>query len=183
MQTAGNMIFTEWGLNGPAVMDLSHLIPESPGDSYFLSLDLLHFIENAFFSLLALKRNAEIPVTLFLSAFFPPKVAQCYTRLAGFDEKTLMAELNDNSIQRMLSQLKDTRLKAKGVRGYKYCQASTGGVPVSEVKPTTLESRFHPGLFLTGETLDVVGRCGGFNLHFAFASGILAGRAAGNISD
>jgi len=183
MQTAGNMIFTEWGLNGPAVMDLSHLIPESPGESFYLSLDLLHFIENEFLHLLKQKRNAEIPVSLFLSAFFPPKVAQCYTRLAGFGEKTLMAELNEDSITRMRTQLKDTRLKAQGVRGYKFCQASTGGVPVSEVNPTTLESRVHSGLYLTGETLDVVGRCGGFNLHFAFASGILAGQAAGNTGD
>jgi len=49
---------------------------------------------------------------------------------------------------------------------------------VSEVEPTTMEARRLPGLFLTGETLDVVGPCGGFNLQYAFSSGALAGRAA-----
>ena len=62
----------------------------------------------------------------------------------------------------------------KGVRGFEYCQVSAGGVPVSEVDPATMESRIVKGLYLTGETLDVVGPCGGYNLHYAFAMGALA---------
>ena len=51
-------------------------------------------------------------------------------------------------------------------------------MPTDEVEPATLASRLIPGLYITGETLDVDGRCGGFNLHFAWATGLLAGRAA-----
>jgi predicted flavoprotein YhiN len=52
------------------------------------------------------------------------------------------------------------------------------GVPIAEADPRTLESRKVRGLHLCGETLDVVGPCGGYNLHYAFASGALAGMAA-----
>ena len=178
---AGNMIFTNWGLNGPAVMDLSHHIPDRPGNSIQISLNLLHFIENEFNQLLREKRGSAFPVSLLLSAFFPPKVVQTYTKLAGIPENKPLNSLDESSLQRLVNTLKDTRLNVTGVRGYKYCQASAGGVPVREVSPKTLESVIHKGLYLTGEILDVVGPCGGYNLHFAFASGSLAGQAAGKI--
>jgi len=180
---AGNMIFTEWGLNGPAVMDLSHYIPDPPGDSLTISLNLLYFIEDKFNDLLSRNRQNHFPVSLLLSAFFPPKVVETYTNLAGIAKGKPLSETGDQSLKNLINRLKDIRLKVKGVRGYKYCQASTGGVPVTEVKPTNLESRIHKGLYFTGETLDVVGPCGGYNLHFAFASGVLAGQSAAKNTD
>ncbi|MGB8253135.1 MAG: NAD(P)/FAD-dependent oxidoreductase, partial [Anaerolineaceae bacterium] len=81
-------------------------------------------------------------------------------------------------LERLIAMLKDTRIPVKGVRGFAYCQVSAGGVPVNEVDPQTLESRRVKGLFLTGETLDVVGPCGGYNLQYAFSSGALAGKAS-----
>jgi predicted Rossmann fold flavoprotein len=175
---AGNMIFTKWGLNGPAVMDLSHHIPNPAGKHLQISLNLLHFIESEFTHLLDKKRHTEFPVNLLLSAFFPPKVVHTYTGLLGIPENTPLNALNEPTLRRLIKALKDTRLKVLGVRGYQYCQSSSGGVPVSEVSPISLESHLCKGLYLTGETLDVVGPCGGYNLHFAFASGSLAGRAA-----
>jgi len=177
--SAGNMIFTEWGLNGPAVMDISHHISNTTNETSWLSLDLLHFIEADFYNLLDLKRRDRFPVSLLLSAFFPPKVVECYIHLAGFERDTLLCTLDDTSVKALLKLLKNSQLKVEGVRGYQFCQASAGGVPVSEVSPITLESQVHKGLHLTGETLDVIGPCGGYNLHFAFASGALAGQAAG----
>jgi predicted flavoprotein YhiN len=86
--------------------------------------------------------------------------------------------LDDRSLQKLVDSLKDTRFPVKGVREFEYCQLSAGGVPVTEADPRTLESRLVKGLFLAGETLDVVGPCGGYNLQFAFSSGALAGAAA-----
>ena len=65
-----------------------------------------------------------------------------------------------------------------GLQGFENAQVTAGGVPGGEVDPLTLESRLSPGLYITGETLDVDGRCGGYNLHFAWATGLIAGRAA-----
>jgi len=57
-------------------------------------------------------------------------------------------------------------------------QAASGGASTDEIEPSTMESRIVPGIYLVGEMTDAVGRCGGFNLQYAFAGGILAGRAA-----
>ena len=66
-----------------------------------------------------------------------------------------------------------------GVRGFENAQVTAGGVAAGEFIPETLASRRIPGLYAAGEMLDVDGDCGGYNLQFAFASGILAGQAAG----
>jgi predicted flavoprotein YhiN len=74
--------------------------------------------------------------------------------------------------------LRDLRLTVTGTRGFAHAQLSAGGVPASEVDGRTMASRRCPGLYLAGETLDVIAPCGGYNLQFAWASGLLAGAAA-----
>jgi predicted Rossmann fold flavoprotein len=175
---AGNLIFTEWGLNGPAVMDISHHISAREGRPLVLSLDLLHFFDTEFRELLAQKRKTRLPVKILLGAFFPPKVSSFYPPVNDISADTPLDQIDDHSLERLAGNLRGTRLPVKGVRGFEYCQLSAGGVPVSEADPRTLESRVVKGLYLTGETLDVVGPCGGYNLQFAFASGALAGMAA-----
>jgi predicted Rossmann fold flavoprotein len=176
--TEGNLIFTEWGLNGPAVMDISHHISARPGRSLELSLNLVHFFETEFHDLLRQKRGTRLPIQVFLGAFFPPKVAALYSQMNHLSGSTPLNQINDDSLRKLVDKLKDTRLHIKGVREFEYCQLSAGGIPVTEVDPRTLESRRIKGVSLTGETLDVVGPCGGYNLQFAFSSGALAGIAA-----
>ena len=175
---AGNFIFTQFGLNGPAVMDISHAISARPGAKLTLSLNLLEFCQAEFDDLLARKRSTHTPIKVFLGAFFPPKVALLYLRLAHLPEDALLDQVEDADLARMIEKLKDTRLPVKGVRDFEFCQVSAGGVPVEEVDPLTLESIRVRELYLTGETLDVVGPCGGYNLQYAFSSGAVAGLAA-----
>jgi predicted Rossmann fold flavoprotein len=175
---AGNLIFTEWGLNGPAVMDLSHHISARPESTLVLSLNLLHFVETEFHDLLREKRGTGLPVKVFLGAFLPPKAASLYPQLCGLSENDPLERIGDGDLERLTERLRNTRLTVRGVRGFEYCQMSAGGVPVLEADPCTLESRLVKGLYLAGETLDVVGPCGGYNLQFAFSSGALAGIAA-----
>lgn len=181
--TTGNLIFTQWGLNGPAVMDISHYVLAHPEANLELSLNLLAFFQDEFDGLLAQKRRSLMPLRVFLGAFVPPKVAITCLKNAHLPEEIPLGQVDDSALERLVAKMKDTRLSVKGVRGFEYCQISAGGVPVGEVDPQTLESRRLPGLFLTGETLDVVGPCGGYNLQYAFSSGALAGRAAAGEPD
>ncbi len=177
--TRGNLIFTEWGLNGPAVMDISHPVSLYPAGSLKLSLDFLAFFQEEFNRFLSANRHGSLPARVFLDAFFPPKASAVFLKNAGIDETTPVSQIAQSTLNDLLKILNDTRLNVNGVRGFEFCQVSAGGVPITEVDPVTLESHRVSGLYLTGETLDVVGPCGGYNLHFAFSSGILAGRAAG----
>ncbi|HQP08952.1 MAG TPA: aminoacetone oxidase family FAD-binding enzyme, partial [Anaerolineaceae bacterium] len=174
-RTRGNLIFTEWGLNGPAVMDLSHHISARPGEALTLRLNLLEFHQPAYDSLLSRKRQNAIPLRVFLGAFFPPRAVDYFIQRLGTPEGAALKDLDDGTLNALTWMLQALPFTVKGVKGFEFCQLSAGGVPVGEVDPITLESRLLPGLHLCGETLDVFGPCGGFNLQFAFSSGSLAG--------
>ncbi len=174
----GNAIFTKWGLNGPAVMDISHHVSAHPPADLRLSLDLLAFFREEFDQLLARSRQTDMPLRVFLGAFFPPKVSATFAGIARVPEDTAMKDVSDRALRILQGRLADTRLRLNGVRGFEYCQVSAGGVPVGEVDPVSMQSRRVPGLYLAGETLDVVGPCGGYNLQYAFSSGAVAGRSA-----
>ena len=79
----------------------------------------------------------------------------------------------------MLRALLARDVGVTGTLGYEKAEVTAGGVPLSEVDASTLESRVAPGLWLCGEVLDVEGRLGGFNFQWAWSSGTVAGRAAG----
>ena len=177
-RATGNLIFTAWGLNGPAVMDLSHLVSARPDLPLALSLDFLAPFQRQYDELLAARESTSLPLVVFLSAFFPPKAAAILASSVGLAESTPLNQLPHARLKALTARLNDTRLPVKGVRDWDYCQVSAGGVPVTEVEPRTLASLRAPGLYLTGETLDVVGPCGGYNLQFAFSSGALAGIGA-----
>jgi len=173
-ESFGNLIFTAWGMNGPGVMNLSHLVARQPGQKLSLSLDF----GAAFGQEWELRLAKDNPATLkaVLEAFFPPKAAEFFLAQAHIPPEARMRELSRAQAQQLQGILRATRLPITGTKGFEQSQVSAGGVPVGEVDARTCQSRLIPGLYLVGETLDVVGPCGGFNLHFAFGSGCLAGR-------
>lgn len=177
-KTRGNLIFTDWGLNGPPVMDLSHHISAREHEKLTLSLNLLAFFEPQFDALLKERRRSQSSIGALLKAFLPPKAAAFYPGLVGLKESTVLDRIDGYTLQELILLLKETRFPVRGVRGFVYSQVSIGGVPVNEVSPQSCMSRLIPGLYITGESLDVVGPCGGYNLTFDFASGAAAGISA-----
>ena len=177
-ETTGNLIFTEWGLNGPAVMDLSHHISARAGYDLRLTLNPLFDREMALRNLLRDKADTPTPLRVLLGAVLPPKVPPVLLQMAGVSTDARINAVSQAQVEKLLRLATALPFKVTGVRGFEYCQVSTGGVPVSEVDPLTMRSRLVPGLGFAGETLDVVGPCGGYNLQFAFSTGAIAGSAA-----
>lgn len=176
-ETTGKLIITEWGLNGPAVMDLSHLVDPATNQDVSLELDLIPYCEAEFMDLLDRRSTSDIPLRIVLGSVLTPKVPPVILSVAGLNPDIRAGQITHKERGSLIKTLKEFPFRITGVRGFKYCQVSAGGVPVTEVDPRTMESRVLPGLFLAGEVLDVVGPCGGFNLQFAFSSGVIAGRA------
>ena len=174
-ETSGNLIFTAWGLNGPAVMDLSHHVSARTDAPLRLELNPLFASEGALRALLREKRHSATPLSVLLGAVLPPKLPPLVLERLGFRADVRMNEVSDKTLPDLFALLTALPFTVRGVRGFEYCQVSAGGVPLSEVDPLTMRSRLLPGLQLAGEMLDVTGPCGGYNLHFAFASGALAG--------
>lgn len=174
-ETTGNLIMADWGLNGPAVMDLSHHISTRPGAKLELMLNPLFNSEAELRDLISRKLETETPMRVLLGSVLPPKLPPVLLARAGYTVDVRVNELNDEQIEKVLKSATAMPFKVTGVRGFEYCQISAGGVPVSEVDPLNMRSRLVPGLVLVGETLDVVGSCGGYNLQYAFSSGAIAG--------
>ncbi|MFO7916639.1 MAG: aminoacetone oxidase family FAD-binding enzyme [Anaerolineae bacterium] len=177
-QTAGNMMFTDYGLSGPAAMDLSHLISTRPHTDLTLSIDLLHYTRDALLSLIARFRDEPVPLLVILGAVLPVKIPLVLIKMAGLSDDVTLDALGEGDLDDVLELAGHLIVSVKGTRGFEICQLSTGGVPVTEVEPTTMASQVVPHLHLAGEVLDVVGPCGGYNLQFAFTSGALAGAGA-----
>lgn len=180
-QTTGNLIFTQWGLNGPAVMDLSHHLNSLPAGSTRLDLDLNPFHRNELLHLVRSKRKSSYPVSTLLGAVLPPKVPPVLLALAGLRGDPPLAQLSASEVDAVLHLLSHLPIAVSGVKGFDACQVSAGGVDVGAVDAATLQSRRIPGLYFCGEVLDVTGPCGGYNLQFAFSSGAVAGISAGEM--
>ena len=174
-ETCGNLIVTAWGFNGPAAMNLSHLVSLNAGKSLQLELDLVPHHKNELKELLAARKNSTIPVHVLLGAVLPHKMPEVILKLAKLSPNITCAELDPEGLRTLWEKLTSIRFAVQGTRGFQFCQLKVGGVPLEEIDPKSFQSLVVPGLYLAGEILDVVGPCGGFNLHFAFASGFMAG--------
>lgn len=171
-QSIGNVIVIDKGFNGPGIMNLSHLVSSNPDRKLQLRLSFPALESPA---LHTLAKQPGQTVSSLLNAFFNPKATQTLLKIAGIAAGTELNGQKHSLLDRLLKAC-ELNFEVTGAGGFNRSQASAGGVCLAEVDPRTMQSRLIPGLYLVGETLDVVGECGGYNLHFAFGSGYLAGK-------
>jgi hypothetical protein len=112
-----------------------------------------------------------------LLPFLPQKIIDQLIINSKIDSQIQINQLKEEFVQEFFSNL-SIEEKILGTRGFEYSQLSTGAVSSLDVNSNTLESKITPNLYFAGEVLDVIGPCGGYNLHWAFVSGINAGRSA-----
>ena len=180
-QRRGEVQFNEYGVSGFPVMQLSGLAAKA-GKNAVLELDLLPTLSmEELVSLLHRRRKSGAFPTLeqLLTGLVHKKLAVFHLRRVGELSRPVSA-LSPAEIVRLAQSLKCWQLPVTGVQGWDGAQVTGGGVPLAEVQPGSFASRLQPGLYLTGELLDAAGDCGGFNLHWAFGSGMLAGQSAGS---
>ena len=180
-ETTGNLIFTQWGLNGPAVMDLSHLAARRPEADLTLRLNFLPNREDQVREQLKRQRSQAFPLGVIPCSSLPPKLSSFLLDQCGLKPANVLAQCSEAKIKELMDWITAFPVTVTGVRDFDTCQVTCGGVPVEEVDPLTMQSRLVPGLFLAGETLDVIGPCGGYNLQFAFSTGAAAGMGMGKI--
>ena len=180
---AGEVLFRNYGVSGIVVFNMSRLV--EPGDE--LSLDLLPEMgEEKLADLLVCRAQRfgadgeKATLSDLMRGMFAARINDAVVRVAGFSPDAALARATrtgDPWVQ-LAHAAKDFRLSVKGPGDAKRAQVTRGGACIDEFDPHTMASRLHPGLFACGEVLDVDGPCGGWNLHWAWASGITAGTAA-----
>lgn len=179
-QETGELLFADYGLSGVCVFQLSrfaspaldkgrrvqilvNLLPEV--------LDLQNWLHARIESLPGLDAQS-----LFIGVF-PRLLTQAILRQADIRPEAAAAFLTKNERASLLRAVSAFPFRITGTQGFKSAQVTRGGAALDEIDPKTMESRLFGGLYLAGEVLDVDGPCGGYNLHFAFASGITAAKA------
>lgn len=113
-----------------------------------------------------------------LIGILPRAVGAAVIKTAGVDSKSDTQLLGRNALLNLARTAKNFKITFDGTKGFSNAQVTHGGVNINEFDRETLESKKVPGLFCAGELLDVDGGCGGFNLQWAWASGLLAGESA-----
>ncbi len=179
----GEILFTERGLSGPAVLQISgRIIPEM---AFRLFLDMMPYHSENDLMQLLLRRMTDLAgrrIRDFLEGLLPDKLGRAVTEDYFRDRsRDKVSSLTGSDIKGLISLMKNKQVVLTGTDGWKEAQITSGGIPLSEIDTGTMESLLRPGLYLAGEILDVTGDCGGYNLQFAWASGHIAGRAAADL--
>ena len=177
----GELQFTENGLTGIPAFQLS-------GDAAVLAKNetprvLLDFCPNlpdvAVLEYLRDRRSRsgpEEPVLCLFTGLLQEKLSRFLLEDAGLSPETPANRLGMQELADLAGLLKAWPLDVLGTKSFKDAQVTRGGVPAEELNEDSLESRRVPGLWFAGELLNVDGACGGYNLHFAWGSGILAAK-------
>ncbi|NLJ32056.1 MAG: aminoacetone oxidase family FAD-binding enzyme [Clostridiales bacterium] len=179
-QSRGEVQFTEHGLSGICIFDLSRLAGEFRNAGLEVSLDLMPEFSARQVAEFLKRRQTALP---FLPA--ADLLNGCLNRMVGQEImkqvfpslKKRMGDLNERELSSASNAVKGFRFPVSGTLSWRDAQVTAGGVPLREVDGA-MQSRLCPGLYLAGEVLNIDGDCGGFNLHWAWSSGILAGRSA-----
>lgn len=173
----GEMLFTHRGLSGPAALDLSGRVARLllDGNPVPLELDLVHAQPD----FQTLRREAgSRSVHAWLARILPRALAGTILELAGVPADQTFSRLSAAQETALAKHLVALPLTVRGTGGFDDSMATAGGVSLKQVNPDTLEGRLTPRLHFAGEILDLDGPTGGWNLHWAFCSGYLAGTAA-----
>lgn len=178
----GELQITEQGLSGIAVFQLTRYLGDAFREgkqAHFLINFIPHMTREEWNGLMSLRR-AEMSCRSaedFFTGILHKKLILMLLKEQNITPGRSMVSIPDHEFQKLLNQFQSFRVKVKHLNDYSHAQISTGGVPLKEVDDV-LASRLTEHLYLTGEMLNVAGACGGYNLHFAAATGYIAGKSA-----
>ena len=187
-QDEGELQCTDYGISGIIVFQMSRLVHTLLQDKAKFSLELSflpkfgekeakdYFLERK--KLLEKERGED-----FLLGLFPEKLSQVLYERVSFPIKQKIKDISDKKILELCLLCLHFPFLPERIGDFQRAQCTAGGVNLSEIFIPDFQSKKNPDLYFAGEILDVDGICGGYNLHFAFGSGILAGRAMGKKND
>lgn len=164
------LLFTHRGFSGPAILQISS--HWRPGDA--LQIDFTPDDDIA--ALLKAARQGRTEVLKVLSALLPHRLVESLVRPGRYPLRC--ADLRDGQVAALAAVVQAHSVTPTGHEGYRKAEVTVGGVDTGQISSKTMGCLAIPGLFFVGEVLDVTGELGGYNLHWAWASGYAAGSFA-----
>ncbi len=175
-QIRGDVLFTKYGVSGLAVLDISREVSLRLNNYEYclLNIDLMPDInKNQLVQLLSsrLDNKSDKPILLWLEGFINKKLAKVIIDKSKIESK-ILKNLNKKDINKIVYIIKNLSLEIDSTKGFDGAEVSAGGVDTKYINPKNMSSLLVDNLYFTGEILDVDGDRGGYNLHFAWLSGI-----------
>ena len=177
----GEMLFTHFGVSGPLILSASAHMRRFEKKEYRLEIDLKPALDEAALDKRLLADFTKYANSDFVNALndlLPQKMIPVIVELSGIDPRQKVHEITREQRKALLQLFKRFPVEIAGLRPVTDAIITSGGVKISEINPTTMESKVVKGLYFAGELIDVDAYTGGFNLQIAWATGRAAGLAA-----
>ncbi|MBQ6420270.1 MAG: aminoacetone oxidase family FAD-binding enzyme [Clostridia bacterium] len=180
-ESEGEIQYTEYGLSGIPAMEISGDAAEIADGSASVSVDSMP--ELSFSDLhrelrYSVSSSPWLTAAGFLGGYLPQKLGERLLATAGVPAGKALDALTKTEADSMIKAAKAANYRVLRVRGFPFAQTTRGGVAAAELVPGTLMLKKLPGAYIAGEMADIDGRCGGYNLQWAWSSGYTAGKAA-----
>lgn len=181
-EDTGEIQFTNYGLSGIPIFQISRYLSKGlyQKAKVEIGLNLLpDFDKIQLKDELNYRRSicANQTVDTLLNGLVHQMISDMILDKAHLDKSMFASSLTENDIENIANYLQKIRVSVTGYRDFEFAQVCTGGIPTSDINKDTLESKLAKNVYFSGEILDVDGICGGYNLHFAWATGYIAGKA------
>lgn len=179
-QIDGEVQFTDYGLSGIPIMQLSRLVSTAPEKHFYVKLNCLPQMRVpglAEFLQTAAQLNPEKPALVLLEGVIPKNLASYLLLTCRIHNDTPVKMLSQKQIAALAEKIQNFTVSVETVRGFDFAQVTAGGADCREFNSKTLQSKKYKNLYVCGESLNVDGGCGGYNLHWAWSSGRAAGAA------
>ena len=178
-ESVGELQFTEYGLSGPVIFEVSRDACQGRGN-WNCRLDFLPDITEEELQVeLSRRTKTSLPMEELLTGILHNRLGRVLTKGAGISGSRMVSSLTQTDIEAVCHAVKAFEIALTEPLGMDSAQVTAGGIITDEFDPVTMESRLVPGLYVCGEVLDIDGDCGGYNLQWAWSSGCCAGLSAG----
>ena len=174
----GELEFTKYGLDGPTIKSASCRMKDTTKENYKIVVDLKPALDEEKLDKRVQKDFQKYTNKKFekaLDDLLPKKLITTIIELSGIDKNTVVHQISREEIKTLVHLLKNLSFTVKRYRPVEEAIVTSGGIKVSEINSSTMESKLVEGLFFAGEVIDVSAYTGGFNLQIAFSTGYLAG--------
>ena len=177
--SSGELQFTEHGLSGPVIFEISRDVCAGAGEWTALLDFLPQLGKEDLKQRLESRRNTDLTTDDLLTGILHNRLGRVLCKCAEIRAASPVADLSDAELARLCEAVKRLEVTLTEPLGMDAAQVTAGGVLTRDFDPATMESKLVPGLYACGEVLDIDGDCGGYNLQWAWSSGLCAGRHAG----
>jgi hypothetical protein len=187
----GEIQFTDYGISGICIFNLSNYVGKlvSSGKKVIVEINFFdNFNISSVSSMIDFidvvdKKVSNRSITELLEGYLNYKIVNVILKLCSIDSSCSWNELSLNDKEKLCSYLVSFSVNVVDTKGFDNAQVSVGGVSLADININNFESKLISGLYFTGEIMDVTGDCGGYNLGFAFLSGMLVGMDIGGNND